>query len=88
MHAPLDPFAHHPLPREPLVRCSCGSGLLYPIGWGLERGSAVVECRCPECGLCDVVVTSPLVAVVWRRREARVADAMHRLAEVLEEQQP
>jgi hypothetical protein len=32
------------------------------------------------------MVTSPLVAALWRHREARAADAMHRLADTLEEQ--
>jgi hypothetical protein len=78
-----DPFADHPLPREPIVRCLCGSGLNHLVGCVQEGDSAVIECRCPDCERHEVMVTSPLVAAVWRHREARAADAMHRLADVL-----
>jgi hypothetical protein len=86
VETPPDPFADHPLPREPVVRCLCGSGLIYPTACSEEEGSAVIECRCPECERREVMVTSPLVAALWRHREARAADAMHRLADTLEEQ--
>ena len=86
MHGPTDPFAHHPLPRDPLVHCRlCGSGLIYPVGTEHRGEATVIECRCPECESLEVVVTSPLVAAVWRRREARAAAAMHRVADELAE---
>ena len=86
MHVPSDPFADHPLPREPLVHCRlCGSRLIYPVGAERTGESLAIRCRCPECWSSEVVVTSPLVAAVWRRREARAAAAMHRVADELAE---
>jgi hypothetical protein len=81
-----DPFADHPLPCQPLVSCSgCGSGLIYPIDCVRQGRDIVIGCRCPECEQHEVVLTSPLVAAVWRRREEGADAAMHRLADLLAE---
>jgi ribosomal protein S27E len=84
VHSPADPFADHPLPREPLVHCpACGSGLIYPLECSFDGQSTEIECRCPECEHIEVIVTSPLIAVVWRMRDARAAEAMAHLADAL-----
>ena len=78
-------FTGRPRPREPIVGCLCGSGLIRPTharrredrGWpnaGLD------------CERLEVMGTSPLVAAVWRHCEVRAADAMHGLADTLREQ--
>jgi hypothetical protein len=86
VHFSADPYADHPLPREPLVRCLvCESGLIYPLDCWFDGQSTQIECRCPECEHVEVLVTSPLVAAVWRTREARAAEAMSALADALAE---
>jgi hypothetical protein len=79
-----DPFADHPLPSEPIVHCPlCGSGLIYPVGCCHDGQATEIECRCPECEHTEVMLTSPIVAAVWRLRDARIAEAMSALADVL-----
>jgi hypothetical protein len=79
-----DPFADHPLPKEPLVHCpACGSGLIYPVTCTLGGPSAEIECRCPDCEYADVLVTSPLVAALWERRNVRASRAMSHLADAI-----
>jgi hypothetical protein len=79
-----DPFADHPLPSDPIVRCPvCGSGLIYPLACCHDGGATEIECHCPECEQTEVIVTSPIVAAVWLLRDARVAEAMSELADVL-----
>jgi DNA-directed RNA polymerase subunit RPC12/RpoP len=84
VQGPADPFPHLQLPQEPLVHCpECGSGLLYPLSSRDGDAAGEVECRCPECEHTGVVMTTPLVAAVWRRRSERASAAMWSLAEAI-----
>lgn len=84
MQSVADPFADHPLPKEPIVHCpACGSGLIYPVSCTLAPPSAEIECRCPDCEYVDVLVTSPLIAALWERRNVRASRAMTRLADAI-----
>jgi hypothetical protein len=86
VQGPADPFPHCQLPQEPLVHCPvCGSGLIYPLPPCDRVSAGEVECRCPDCEHTGVVVTTPLVAAVWRRRSERAAAAMWCLAEAITE---
>jgi hypothetical protein len=80
-----DPFDDRPLPdARAIAHCRlCGSGLIYPVHSTEHDGRAVIECRCPECEHVHRVVTSPIIAALWRRRDARIAAAMARLADEL-----
>jgi ribosomal protein S27E len=86
VQGPADPFPHCHLPQEPLVHCPvCGGGLIYPLPACDGASAGEVECRCPDCEHTGVVVTTPLVAAVWRRRSERAAAAMWCLAEAITE---
>jgi hypothetical protein len=84
VRGPADPFPYLQLPQEPLVLCPvCGSGLIYPLPSRRGDAAGEVECRCPDCEHSGLVVTTPLVAAIWRRRSHRACAAMWRLAEAI-----
>jgi hypothetical protein len=54
----------------------CGSGLIYPLPSRRGDAPGEVECRCPDCEHIGLVLTTPLVAALWRRRSERASAAM------------
>jgi DNA-directed RNA polymerase subunit RPC12/RpoP len=78
-------------PRKSLVRCPrCLSHLIYPLGRAeaQSKPGLLIERRCPECGLRDVVVASRLAAAVWYDSEIGVRNALFALADAIESGMP
>jgi hypothetical protein len=75
--------------RKPLVRCPCcTSRLIYAIDTAGYDDEVILNRRCPECEHRDSVVTSPLAAAVWYRRDTRIMRDLHELADSLAEHAP
>lgn len=76
-------------PVHPLVRCPrCSSRLITPTQSDTCHAGVLVDRRCPECGHCDRVVTTPFAAAVWGRHETRVASSLAALADALADGAP
>jgi hypothetical protein len=72
------------LPQERLVLCpACGSGLIYPLSHEESGSVGEVESRCPDCERTGLVVMTPLVAAIWRRRSERASAATTSLAHAI-----
>ena len=69
---------------KPLVRCPrCASGLIYPLACEPSAAGVVLVRRCPECEHRDEIETTPFVAEVWRRRDARIGRRLSAYADAL-----
>jgi hypothetical protein len=67
-----------------LVFCpSCSSQLLAPQRSVGYDDQVMIARRCPECGLEDVVTTTPVAAAAWARRELAISGSLRGLADAL-----